>query len=185
MKRIRIHGMVHGSVGTVTTNDVYSSDQLPDRFKPLQYIMEVDDFASMAITIHDVHYFITLEDTAGPPGDEAWSEHTERMNGTELHAVQDRKYYHEMQNRYQEVHDHHHALIHHHQAMHDHQHLVQDRYHTVQQAQRLQDRSHALREYYRAVLDHRSLVQDHQKLLQEQYHLLLDLYSEENEHQQR
>jgi hypothetical protein len=67
VKCIRILGIIYGSVGTVTTNDVYSSDHLPDRFKPLQYIMELDDFTTMAISMKDVHYYITLEDTGEPP----------------------------------------------------------------------------------------------------------------------
>jgi hypothetical protein len=63
VKRIRIRG----SVSTVTTSDVYRSDHLPDRFKPLQSIMESDDFTTMALSMKNVHYSITQEDMGKPP----------------------------------------------------------------------------------------------------------------------
>ena len=48
----------------MNTSVLYSSDELPEWFKPLQPIIEDWTFSSMIINLEDVHYKISVEEDA-------------------------------------------------------------------------------------------------------------------------
>jgi len=62
IRRVRIQE-TNEIASMFNTSVEYPSNELPDWFKPLRYIVEDESFTNMTIAIRDVHYLISLVDT--------------------------------------------------------------------------------------------------------------------------
>ena len=112
-------------------------------------------------------------------------EHPEHLYHT-LSEKLDHRYYHTLQDQFEQLMQHHRHIMEHHHLLMEHHQLVQTLFQQVQDAQQsLQDKQHALKSYHQELQRHHHMIEEHSRLLDEHSHMIAAIHSKRSYSQER
>ncbi len=111
-------------------------------------------------------------------------EHPEHLHQASSEQLNHR-YYHTIQDKYEQLIQHHRDIMAHHQLLMEHHQLVHALFIQVQDAQLpRQEKQHALDTYHQELLRHHQMVEDHTRLLYEHSSLLAAIQVQRTHHRE-